>query len=443
MKPMTIAVLLILALGHLQAGSPPPRDPIRLDGCVNYPAISSYGGKLYLQLSIAARDYTRPARKPLNLSIVLDRSGSMAEEGKMSHARAALHTLINQLRNDDVLSLVIYDNEVDVLWPASPVGRRKDELRRLVNEVYPRGRTNLGGGLSEGYRQVGRNLQKEFVNRVILLSDGLANEGVTDPGRLAGVAQQQRVSGVSLTTIGVGLDYNENLMVDLSEQGGGNYYFIENPENLASVLRREFDQLSSMLAQGVILELELGGGVRLHDIIGFQYHREGTKVKVPIGDLYANDSRELCAEISVPPGKGSLVVANGKLVWQGEPVVGKAFPSFRTSVRYENDRAVVERERDWDAQAKGDVAVSTRAVKQAMEALDAGKVEEATLALTTARHDLAASPAMSQSGAAAGAIKEQEARLKSYADSLSREGKDTRRVKKSIQFDNYQVQKQR
>jgi Ca-activated chloride channel family protein len=443
MKPMTIAVLLMMALGDIQAGSPPPRDPIRLDGRVNYPAISSHGGRLYLQLSIAARDVTRPARKPLNLSIVLDRSGSMAEEGKMSHARAALHALINQLRHDDVLSLVIYDNEVDVLWPASPLGRRKDELRRLVNEVYPRGRTNLGGGLSEGYRQVGCNLQREYVNRVILLSDGLANEGVTDPGRLGGIAQRERISGVSLTTIGVGLDYNENLMVDLSEQGGGNYYFIENPENLASVLRREFDQLSSMLAQSVVLELELGGGVTLHDVIGFEYHREGAKVKVPIGDLYANDSRELCAEISVPPGKGSLIVANGKLVWQGEPVVGKVFPSFRTSVRYESDQAAVERERDWDTQAKGDVAVSTRAVKQAMEALDAGKTEEATATLTTARRDLAASPAAIQSGAAAGAIKEQEARLKSYADSLSKESKDTRKVKKSIQYDNYQVQKQR
>jgi Ca-activated chloride channel homolog len=441
MKPMTIAVLMMMALGYLQAGSPPPRDAIRLEGRVNYPAISSHGGKLYLHLSIAARDFTRPARKPLNLSIVLDRSGSMAEEGKMSHARAALHALINQLRGDDVLSLVVYDNEVDVLWPASPVGRKKDELRRLVNEVYPRGRTNLGGGLNEGYHQIGCNLQSEYVNRVILLSDGLANEGITDPRRLAGIAQRQRASGVSLTTIGVGLDYNENLMVDLSEQGGGNYYFIENPENLASVLRKEFDQLSSMMAQNVILELDLGRGVALHDVIGFDCHREGTKVNVPIGDLYANDSREICAEISIPPGTGSLTVANGRLVWQGGLVAENSFPSFSTAVRYENDKAAIERARDWDVQAKGDVAVSTRAVKQAMEALDAGNTKEATQTLTSARRDLAASPAVSQSGAAAGAIMAQEARLKSYTDSLSHEGKDTRRVKKSIQFDNYQVQK--
>jgi len=122
--------------------------------------------------------------------------------------------------------------------------------------------------------------------------------------------------------------------------------------------------------------------------------------------------------------------------------VEKAFPSFRTEVRYENDRAAVEKERDWDTQAKGDVAVSTRAVKQAMEALDAGNSEQATQTLTSARRDLAASPAVSQSGAAAGAIMAQEARLKSYADSLSREGKDKRQVKKSIQYDNYQVQKQ-
>jgi len=134
-------------------------------------------------------------------------------------------------------------------------------LLRLINRVSPRGSTNLGGGMIEGYRQVERFASKEFTNRVILLSDGLANQGITDPRQLNSIARRNRIHSISLTTMGVGLDYNENLMVGLAEYGGGSYYFIEHPRSIAHILNKEFNSLSSILAS-FVLGVALGNLVR-------------------------------------------------------------------------------------------------------------------------------------------------------------------------------------
>lgn len=152
----------------------------------------------------------------MNLAVVLDRSGSMADQSKIEYAKKAVRTLIEQLQNDDVFSFVIYDDIVDVVREAKPV-HDKRELLYILDEVFPRGATNLGGGLAEGLRQVERHRDKEYLNRVILLSDGLANRGVTDPHELQRMVQRYRGRSVSVTTMGVGLEYNENLMVRLSD----------------------------------------------------------------------------------------------------------------------------------------------------------------------------------------------------------------------------------
>jgi len=250
------ALSLILIATSATAGSFFVHRPaVRLEGKLNCPTILEWGGTAYLQLSVITPESTTPGRRPMNLAVVLDRSGSMGTEQKMEYARAAVRSLVDQLRSDDVLSIVIYDDVVEVLRSACRVGN-KEEVRRLIDEVAPRGWTNLGGGMIEGFRQVQKNSSRGFVNRVILVSDGLANRGITDPVELAGIARRYRNASVSLTAIGVGLDYNENLMVSLAESGGGNYYFVEHPRHLASMFRREFDGLQCLVAQNASIELK-------------------------------------------------------------------------------------------------------------------------------------------------------------------------------------------
>lgn len=434
----SLAIILALVAFSVAARS---HEKITIDGRLNCPFISHNGGTVYLQISIVTPTVESPRRRPMNLAVVLDRSGSMADQGKIEYAKRALYALIDQLQPDDLFSLVIYDDVIDVLRRSHRVSDKR-ELRRLVEEVYPRGATNLGGGMIEGLRQVERSLDKEYVNRVILLSDGLANRGVTDRHELERIARRYRARSISLTTMGMGLDYNENLMVGLAESGGGNYYFIESPHSLASIFHREFNTLSSVVAQNARIELKLGRGVRLLDAIGCEHRIDKDDYIIPIGDLCSGERRELTVELEVPEGTGTLTVARGLLRFDGKRGWLESWPSFSTTVRYTRILAEVDRNRDLEAQAKADVALSTRRVDKAMKALDEGRHEDAAMELKVAESSLATSPAAAIAGAAGEAVQEQMLKLQSY-QSILKDSSDQRRAKKAIQYDNYQAQKRK
>ncbi len=363
----------------------------------------------------------------------------MAGEGKIDYAKRALNTLIDQLSGEDILSIIVYDDRIDVLREAGPV-RDKWELKRLVESIYARGSTNLGGGMIEGFRQVERNRKREFVNRVVLLSDGLANQGITDPHQLNQIARRYRSNSIVLTTMGVGLDYNENLMVGLAENGGGNYYFIESPNTLASILRKEFNLMSSVVAQSAVIEMNLGSGVHVNDVIGCEYRPDQGRLILPVGDLYSGDSREFTIAMQVPHGTGSLTLASGTLRYESSIGGLNESPGFSTSIHYTDDAVVMEKNRDLPTQAKVDIAVSTRKVEQAMKSVDEGRPEEAAKELGEARSMIMSSPAAMGAGAASNQVRAQADRLDDF-QRLLKDSSNTQRAKKAIQYENYKTQK--
>ena len=413
---------------------------ISIDGKFNCPFIPREGGTAYLQLAVAAPDYPRADRRPMNLAVVLDRSGSMGEQSKIQNAKAALDALIDDLGRDDILSIVIYDDVVEVLRPAARVGSR-EEIKRLVDCVAPRGWTNLGGGMVEGFHQAERYASSDCVNRVVLLSDGLANRGETDPLELKRIARRYRSNSISLTTMGVGLDYNENLMVALSESGGGNYYFIESARNLASILRREFNLMACVAAQNASIDLTLAGGVTIIDVIGYEFQTEGNRVTIPLGDLYGGDRREITVELRVCGGSGSLSAVRGSLRYATDGSRVRSSRSFSAVLCYTKDLARIERSRDKDIQAKADIAVSTRSVDNALKALDEGKQQSAVDELAAASRTLSASPVAAQGGSAGQALLDQRARVDSYLNLLKESRGETNKAKKTIQYENYRTQK--
>ncbi|MEK6779287.1 MAG: VWA domain-containing protein, partial [Candidatus Deferrimicrobiota bacterium] len=137
-----------------------------------------------IQIQVVAPD--APAihtdRPRLNLALVIDRSGSMSEARKLDFVKTAAHQLVDMMGQDDILSIVAYDHHVQVPWPSRPVGRDRAELHRIIAGLYPGGATFLSGGLEEGFRQAKAGQRRGALNRVLLLSDGLANRGVTNRG---------------------------------------------------------------------------------------------------------------------------------------------------------------------------------------------------------------------------------------------------------------------
>ena len=444
LKVTSALVLATLVLNACTLAMSFPREAPRivLGGKLNCPYVSTSGGTAYLQISLSASDVVRPDRRPMNIACVLDRSGSMGDARKIEYAKQALLRLIDQLTSQDIFSLVIYDDVIEVPFPAGYV-ESKEALRRLVDRIDPRGSTNLGGGMTEGFRQVERNLRKESVNRVILLSDGLANRGVTDPNELKRIAGRYRERAISLTTMGVGLEYNENLMVDLSQAGGGNYYFIESPFSLASIMSGELNTLSCVVVQNASIVLTLGHGVRVNDVIGCDHREAGNTYIVPVGDVCANDHREFTVELSIPEGTGLLKVATGELKYDSERIHGETSSAFTVYAHYTRDAAVIEKNKDWETQARADVAVSTRAVEHAMNLLDEGKHAEAQQTLNEAKQALQSAPAADMSVEAAAAIRNQAAIISGYSTTLRDSASDARLAKKSIQYDNYRMQRKK
>ena len=219
-----------------------------------------------LHVLVRARAPARPAgqdgnRAPLNLAIVLDRSGSMQGEPLREAKRCASY-IIDQLDERDRAAIVAYDSKVDVAVPSSAV-TDKAAIHRAIDGINPRGLTALFDGWREGATQVGNSPQQDYVTRVLLLSDGCANVGPAEPAELASHATEMASVGVSTSTYGLGLNFNEHLMSEMAIAGRGQSYYGETAEDLMDPFREEFALMSSLRARHLRLELSAPEGVTI------------------------------------------------------------------------------------------------------------------------------------------------------------------------------------
>jgi len=204
----TIYVMSLLALCGAVAAS---AQQVAVDAAMSQSIILA-GEKqtAYLRVAMTGFEVEEADRTPVNVAIVLDKSGSMTGE-KIEHAKEAAIMAIRRLRKDDIVSVVVYDTTVNVLVPATKLSN-KESIANTIRSIKSGGNTALFAGVSRGANEVRKFLAKNRVNRVILLSDGLANVGPSAPSDLAELGDSLGREGISVTTIGLGLGYNEDLM---------------------------------------------------------------------------------------------------------------------------------------------------------------------------------------------------------------------------------------
>ncbi|MEA5510959.1 VWA domain-containing protein [Crocosphaera sp. UHCC 0190] len=241
-----------------------------------------------------------PSRRPLNISLVLDRSGSMAGY-PLSYAIQAAQKLVEYLTPDDILSVVIYDDVPEIILPPQPVINRAS-IKQQLRKISARGCTNLSGGWLMGCDQVKTHVSSQQLNRVLLLTDGLANVGEKRPNILTKTAEEKAKQGIITTTLGFGSSFNEDLLISMANAGGGNFYFIQSPDEAADVFAIEMESLVSVAAQNLTVTLKEENNTKVVDILNsYRQDKKDSNLSLFLGDVYQFEPKPLAISLSIPP----------------------------------------------------------------------------------------------------------------------------------------------
>jgi len=255
-------------------------------------------GSVYLRVALEGLHVEQEGdRIPANVVLVIDQSGSMQGD-RIDQAKEAALMASERLGEDDVLGIVSYSDNAYVRVPAGEL-HNASAIRNAIRELEAGGRTALYAGVSQGLREISEFIDPYKVNRVILLSDGLANVGPSSPRELAALGREAAQDGVSITTIGLGLGYNEDLMTQLALSSDGNHAFVEDPEDLVGIFNHEFGDVLAAVGGDVEIIIECPEGFEPVRVLGREAEIKGDKVILKLNQLYTRQEKYAVIEVKV------------------------------------------------------------------------------------------------------------------------------------------------
>lgn len=333
----------------------------------------------------------REMRPPVNLALVIDRSGSMGGD-KIERAREAALEAVRQLAPDDIVSIVAYDTTVETLVPAQRVGNGRG-LEAAIRSLEPRGNTALYGGVVRGAEEVRKHIEdSRYISRVILLSDGLANVGPSSPEELGRLGASFMKEGISVSTIGLGLGFNEDLMARLAQRSDGNTYFVQNSDDLPRIFASELGDVLNVVARRVVVEIQFPEGVRPLNFVGRDGVIRGQQAEVTLSQLYGGQQKFALVEVEIAPEQAGV-----------EREIASASIRYENALTQQAERASAKRSVTFSAKAEAVVASANHAVQadyatnalavakeKAIELVDAGRRDEAGAVLRAQATELKA-----------------------------------------------------
>jgi Ca-activated chloride channel family protein len=335
----------------------------------------------------AVADRQKHRRTPLNLAVVLDKSGSMTG-AKLEKTKQAALQLVDRLTPNDVFTLVIFSDEARVLVPAQKV-EDKEALKEKIESIEAGGSTALYAGVSAGARQLQEYFSLKRINRVILLSDGLANVGPSSPRDLRRLGRELAESGVSVTTIGVGDDYNEDLMAGLAEASDANYYYVQDTEKLPEIFAKELGEMLTVAAREVRIEITCPDGVQPIGFIGRSEKFENQRASVNLSQFTLGQGRYLFMRCRVT--RPEPEVARVKVSYADELDNGsEQSTSGVVKIRYTDEPAVADRSVNAAVNAEKALVLTAVAKDEAIAQADAGNYQQAAQTLAAQRGILSA-----------------------------------------------------
>lgn len=324
----------------------------------------------FLVFDIKADPTEAAERRPVHLSVVVDTSGSMSGAGKIDHAQMATETLANLLEPGDSFSLVSFSDQADVVVPIGPVDAKA--VARQAETLVPEGGTNLYAGLESGLTQLS-DASLDGVKRVVLLSDGIATVGNTHPASLTGLAGSLVSEGIAVSALGLGLDYNEDLLASMSDLGGGTYRFVNAPAQLSALFAEELRQMTSVAGREATLSVHLPDGVSLLEVYSWDHQTTPDGYQVFLGDICGAESRKVVAKVRVAAGhQESMDIGHATLAYVHPGAASALLDTTSVTASLTHDRQHVRDSLVHEAADKAAQAASAHQLRSALLAYESG-----------------------------------------------------------------------
>ncbi len=314
------------------------------------------------------------SRTPLNLCLVIDRSGSM-EGPPLEYAKQACSYVVDLLSPDDILSIVTFEEIVDLLMAPQRVTNRqlvKDGISRIVAGNT----TNLHGGISLAMQQLGQVNDPGRLTRMIVLSDGDPTAGIKDHGSLTAFASEVKARGITITFLGFGPDYNEELLAGMAKRSGGNYYFIPRPELIPEIFRTELEKLMTVSARNLHLTLKLSRWVNLRSSHG--QTGSDREMVISMADLERGATMQQVFDFEFQNHPlGWYRVAGGKLSYDDASTGRTESMDLDFVMEFTADSARYSAPLDSRVRGAADIALASRAVERTIMGLKANQITSA------------------------------------------------------------------
>lgn len=440
---VTIAGLLVLVLvavlfsGISQAGAASPKVICTVDtDRAVLPAGESQN--VVLKVTLDAPPVPAGTRRPrVNLALVLDQSGSM-NGTKMEQAKAAAVEALTRLGRRDVFSVVVYDTNVHTIVPAQSAGY-VDRIIRTIENIQAGGNTALFGGVSQGAAEIRKHLENDFIHRIVLLSDGLANVGPRLPEDLGRLGAALFKENISVTTVGVGTDYNEDLMARLAQNSDGNTYFVESGVDLPRIFAAELGDVLNVVATQVNVTITLPDDVTPVKVIGREGRIMGQRIELFMNQLYGGQEKYALVEVRLPAARegDQLKIAEAEVHYQ-DPFKSQPEVSRGTShVSFSHDPVQVKQSANRDVVREYQLNLKALAQEKAIELSDEGRQPEAVMTLKESADKLKQVGRLYEDSEL---IKEAEA-VEAQADQIEEKGM-SKKSRKVLRTQSYQQKNQ-
>jgi Ca-activated chloride channel family protein len=336
----------------------------------------------YVKVSLRGRPMAAGERTPANVCLVIDQSGSMAGQ-KIADARAAAVNALGRLGAGDIISVVAYNDNARVAVAPRLVGDAQGIVDAIMR-IEAGGNTALHAGVSLGAAQLRKRADEYRTSRLILLSDGLANVGPSSTEDLIALGTQCASDGIVVSTVGLGMDYNEDLMARMATAAGGGHYFAKNSDELPGIYDVEFANLTTVVATGAVVEFLCPSGVRPLRVIGRDATIDGQRVEVKVGHVYGDGEKYIILEVEVPAGKtgDSILLTEARLRFHSKDD-GLVYESKnRAKITLTDNRELVKAHMDREVMVSVMRQISMENNRLAMELMDRGEHEAAAREFT-------------------------------------------------------------